>query len=426
MKREPPSNKIMHPSSNMFRDKDSVTFGKGDLKKIDDQKRETQSMKLINERNVDDKKYSLSKINEKGKDKEIKKGMVLQLEVGNSGKDHVTVKNKGTINRLVKVPSNKHGLNNAEYMALTDIPGKPRITDLIHVNGTKSNFLEENQDVSWLLDYALIGMAKTGTTSLYKWLKPSLHGGERCDLVINDITVLVNSLYKNYQPNSHNNGLKCPQDIISSLNNYAKYFPSTKLIVGIRHPILWFESLYNFRSMQTLGDIIPTNKLTKRCIRGSRGVCAWRANIADFLSVMGKTPMKHREELDLLQLKLDPIPKSSSLGKVFLYEIQQLPSLSKDLLHFLNYPPVKLMNIPHFNNQQRNHQQQEQSGKYHPINICDNEHVEIRQALLNISPKSSLWIRNYFLQSPDVHVSNKTQLIQILENDWMKDPCLKF
>lgn len=87
--------------------------------------------------------------------------------------------------------------------------------------------------------------------------------------------------------------------------------------------------------MQTLGDIIPTNKLTKRCIRGSRGVCAWRANIADFLSVMGKTPMKHREELDLLQLKLDPIPKSSSLGKVFLYEIQQLPSLSKDLLHFL-------------------------------------------------------------------------------------------
>ena len=33
-------------------------------------------------------------------------------------------------------------------------------------------------------------------------------------------------------------GIKCPQDISSdwSMHNYAKYFPHTKLIIGIRHP----------------------------------------------------------------------------------------------------------------------------------------------------------------------------------------------
>ena len=31
-----------------------------------------------------------------------------------------------------------------------------------------------------------------------------------------------------------------------ALRTIHEYFPKTKLIVGIRHPVLWFESFFNF------------------------------------------------------------------------------------------------------------------------------------------------------------------------------------
>jgi hypothetical protein len=44
-------------------------------------------------------------------------------------------------------------------------------------------------------------------------------------------------------------GYKNPLDIRSppSLHYLAKIFPRTTLIIGIRHPVRWMESLYNFK-----------------------------------------------------------------------------------------------------------------------------------------------------------------------------------
>jgi hypothetical protein len=44
-------------------------------------------------------------------------------------------------------------------------------------------------------------------------------------------------------------GYKAPRDITNAkaLLAFAKYFPTTKLIIGLRHPVLWFQSFYNFR-----------------------------------------------------------------------------------------------------------------------------------------------------------------------------------
>jgi hypothetical protein len=30
-----------------------------------------------------------------------------------------------------------------------------------------------------------------------------------------------------------------------AMNAIAQYWPNTGLIVGVRHPVLWFESFYN-------------------------------------------------------------------------------------------------------------------------------------------------------------------------------------
>ena len=45
------------------------------------------------------------------------------------------------------------------------------------------------------------------------------------------------------------NGYKDPGELTRevSLQNLAHHFPKTKLIVSVRHPVLWYESLYNFR-----------------------------------------------------------------------------------------------------------------------------------------------------------------------------------
>lgn len=41
-------------------------------------------------------------------------------------------------------------------------------------------------------------------------------------------------------------GTKCPQTVnVLELRDYSKFLPKTKVIVGIRHPVLWFMSFWN-------------------------------------------------------------------------------------------------------------------------------------------------------------------------------------
>lgn len=45
---------------------------------------------------------------------------------------------------------------------------------------------------------------------------------------------------------------QAPRDITQPhvIDYYRRYFNQTKLIVGLRHPILWFESLYSKYQLQ--------------------------------------------------------------------------------------------------------------------------------------------------------------------------------
>ena len=44
-------------------------------------------------------------------------------------------------------------------------------------------------------------------------------------------------------------GIKCPDMIrqTRSIENLAKLSDATRLVVGVRHPVLWYESFYNYR-----------------------------------------------------------------------------------------------------------------------------------------------------------------------------------
>ena len=111
-------------------------------------------------------------------------------------------------------------------------------------------------DPSWLLNLAIIGFPKTGTSTLMKYLHlvPQIHifDEERCELGYNQQVRLIDSLYNNIPPGDMIRGIKCPRDleVPLALQNYQTYFPKTDFMVGLRHPVEWFESFYNFRYVQ--------------------------------------------------------------------------------------------------------------------------------------------------------------------------------
>lgn len=143
-------------------------------------------------------------------------------------------------------------------------------------------------DVSWLLDFSIVGFPKTGTSSLMLYLEQQadsvfIFEDERCELGWNQHVKLLRDLYKHYQPHRRM-GIKCPRDleIDLSLGNYHQFFPTTKFIVGLRHPILWFQSFYNFRVTNEF-EMPPAEKLIGKCKRWNQGVCTFRANFSRHL-----------------------------------------------------------------------------------------------------------------------------------------------
>lgn len=229
-------------------------------------------------------------------------------------------------------------------------------------------------------------------------------------------------------------GLKCPQELWNGKSSiqegYKKYFNKTKLVIGIRHPVLWFESMYNFK-VRNLLTMPPTNKLP-RCVGGSHGVCAWRMNLPDFMSWLNKTPMND-DEMKFMMLKEERNGAKSkgSVGPVFLYEMKQIEdregahAVIDDLAEFLGIEE-ELPSLPHIST----------SGvmdfvpgvedftKERVINICDEQHAEIHHVLMRKAKISSEWILKYFLKSNDVHVSSPHTFANIMTN-WEIDPCIE-
>ena len=62
--------------------------------------------------------------------------------------------------------------------------------------------------------------------------------------------------------------------------------------------------------------------------------------------------------------------------------------------------------------------------KHLEIDICDEKHAAVHADLMDIATKSSLWLRNYFLPLPEVHVSSPEHFNALIET-WMVDPCIE-
>jgi hypothetical protein len=285
-------------------------------------------------------------------------------------------------------------------------------------------------DVEFLLDFAIIGHPKTATTSTLRWL--SLHDEikmprhEIHSLTHGKPAEFVSQMYSLPAGSKYKRGYKAPRDIerTRALDGIAEYFPSCKLVVGLRHPVLWFESFYNFLARG--GEDMPVGSLIGNCdAAGNNILCTDEARFHLHLNNLGKTNQTSAEEVKLLKPPLiseTPTTKVQPMrNQVFLYEISQLYdedetrayTYRRDLGHFIGLKRGLSPIAPAKHNRK--------NFKY-ALDICEDQYRPLRKTLMNIAKPASEWIRSYFMQSPDVVVSSPEYFDSLLL-DWMEDPC---
>lgn len=231
-------------------------------------------------------------------------------------------------------------------------------------------------------------------------------------------------------------GLKCPGTLYRhDIEFYKRYFPHTKLIIGIRHPISWFESFYNYQMWRNV-SLPSTDKLIGRCVNHQK-VCTDRARFHAALARLGMTSMESEEEKGLLfglRYELDRRRSqrhrlleeggmrnnnATSHGlpnQIFLYETRQIHvttasnELSSNIQQYLNiqHPLKEILSYS--------------QSKTRAIDICHDNHTEVRKLLVEHSTDAADWIEQYFVKSTNVVVSAQDYFFGLLD-DWRMDPC---
>lgn len=320
----------------------------------------------------------------------------------------------------------------------------PPITSLVngdHVTGK----------VDFLLDFVIAGFAKTGTTTLvkrffFKHPEVAMRPQEVNILTLGEPTAKMVRLLHSLKPGlDYKRGYKAPRDIAERrvLDVFDKYFPRAKLLVGVRHPVEWFHSFYNYKLRQIQGTnktIAPPEKLDGECVEdipkgprrehfegtlggmNDRGVCTDLARYHVRLSWLGKTNVSDPAEDALLgpNRRYQLADRAPIRNHIFLYEVRQLENDNQSrLAAFLNdmqqfvgletpFPvPTK--------------QQQFRYSK-DMFNICEDKYMDLRKSLLKIGKNASAWIRTYFLKAPDVTISTPAYFEELL-GQWEVDPC---
>ena len=294
-------------------------------------------------------------------------------------------------------------------------------------------------DPQFLLDFAISGFPKCGTSTIMEWL--GLHPEAQCfqyevyDLKYNKPTKLIERLYNKLPEGNYKRGYKSPSEIEHEhvRQHLATLFAQTKIFIGIRHPVRWFESFYNFRT-QNLKSMANASTLIGPCFKENKGVCTNRGRFHLFLSKLGKTNMTSSLEEKMMNrnkrmFQNGPPTRNPFPNKIFLFTMDQLGDKNKtrtnvfrkdvqDFVGFQEEMPPLVHHKP--GKKWDNATQAEKDSR--KIDICDQQYKELRDVLMDISREASVWIRNHFVKSEDVKVSSPEYFEEILEM-WMYDPC---
>jgi len=302
-----------------------------------------------------------------------------------------------------------------------------------------------------LIDFAIAGFAKCGTTTLMKTTSAveqvymgNLVGTPReVNDINNDDMDTFRKRYIDHQRYFSDgglrllNGFKTPVILQSQsfLTNLFNHYPSIDLVVSVRHPILHFQSAYNYfyRKVNRTATILPNpvdligncgSYCSHNCIatvENTSSMCTQRSHFHHDLSRLYLTTLQTEKEKELLdhhRLSIHP----SWNGRLFLMEIGQLAD----------------SDITRKNNWERSYEQflGIKTGAYNSsilsgkdarekiINICDDAHKPVREDLLEVGRKASQWIQDYLVHSERVFIENQEHFLSLVE-EWKYDPCTR-
>lgn len=295
-----------------------------------------------------------------------------------------------------------------------------------------------------LIDFAVIGFSKCGTTYLLQNVlnTSQIYWGNKEGGLPREVHDLRKGRIKEFNEKYEGhvnkktsdgdrvfNAFKSPEVLQSEtfLSNIEKHIPSTDLIVSIRHPILHFQSLYNFKFLRHGPTKAPyPNHLIGECDHDCKSdckvvmkhrVCTGISKFHEGLSRLNFTAMNSPEELDLLHHHKRSI-HGNFTGRLFLVELGQLSdrtsrrdSFQKDLEDFLGLESDSIQ-FPERNTKR---------DKY-LFDICEERFNDVRDELLQIGNNASKWIQEYFIKSPRTVISNRNHFVELIEA-WKFDPC---
>jgi hypothetical protein len=363
-----------------------------------------------------------------------------------------------------------------------------------------------------ILDFLIVGSAKTGTTTLMDNLSriaPMPSAKDVCfspenilSIVYNDwpnrymnnvskiiipsliselnnvkndsITTSNNNTQQNEQQHEiHLKGSKCPSLFgLPMLKRYSQSLPKTKFIIGIRHPITWFQSFWKMQGAQGpyertqicpcpphenpkqnnmfKNESVIYDSLTRRCtiipedndksnttsiVVGCKNECGYklfctaRARFHLSLARLGKTMLTSYEERSLLApndpdggLTTNGLISWNVTNDIFVYDQTQLNEdyLWDGLASFL-----KLSKIPHAK------KQLSKGRNKINLDICDPMYDSFRAIMMKSSYEMSLWLEQYFLPvalNPNrtdvtiVNGPNNNEFLDIIQS-YKLDPC---
>ena len=214
-------------------------------------------------------------------------------------------------------------------------------------------------------------------------------------------------------------GIKWPRAIVGEYIQFMNHMRAInpggndpKIIIGMRHPIRWFESRYNFA--HRLGKNIPS-------LSSLINVDQDDATLKSFIEIVQFE--KHIKQLGLVELDSNDLERIGenhirTTNKVFFYLQEQLQDkavaeiMFEDLKTFLDLrTPIDKELFA-----------EGVYAKKETFDICGADFAHIRSLLCTNGNRTATWIQEKLIHGEGVIIGGKSGFLKLIEK-WGEDPC---
>ncbi|GFH47281.1 hypothetical protein CTEN210_03756 [Chaetoceros tenuissimus] len=225
---------------------------------------------------------------------------------------------------------------------------------------------------------------------------------------------------------------------------FSQHLPKTKLMVGIKHPVIWFKEFWDQAAKNKQLDRMTNNQdpyeLTTLCTgrrcrhtcKLNQFFCMHRSRFHLGLARLGKTSLSDEERKYLAVDDEDggnAVKNDQVKNPVFLYDDLELTGeyFWESLAKYLGVD-----HIPHDLQQLKESRldHDKELANVNSLDFCKNEYDDLRARLLSYSYEMATWLQLYWVplasdeSRADVAVADPTVFNGLLE-EYKKDPCNK-